>query len=180
MDQATHTVRADAPPEGATLDTPGATLPQAYALAGLIIEQLTTYPRDIDICRDIDGSYGIHVMWSRDVSGVAALAAWADSGWTLVSNPMSSGVFAETRPVINGVKVWAWTLLTSEEAEQARLMMLPPEPPAAEPEPTEPAEPGTPDPQPASDSGDQPTAPVVQPLSSSVIAEVPPATGGDE
>jgi len=164
MDQATQTADPAAPPEARALEPAGSSLQQAHSLAGRIIEQLTTLPRDIDICRELDGTYGVHVMWSRDVSGVCALAQWAGASWELVSSDTGPGVYAETRPRIDGIDIWAWTLLSQAEAEQARnLMMLPPEQPAAETEPCE----------------EQPAATVastVQPLGASVVAVVPVVT----
>ncbi|MFE9935900.1 hypothetical protein [Streptomyces hirsutus] len=104
----------------------GPSLQQAHALAGRIIDQLTTPPRDIDLKREFHGEYSVQVFWSHDVSGVAALAAWADTTWTLTPSKTSIGVYAETRPRIDGIDVWAWTLLSRPEANEAQQLLTPP------------------------------------------------------
>jgi hypothetical protein len=123
MQQATQSPTPTAPPEAIEPPPQGPTLQQAHALVGRIIEQLTTLPRDIDIKREIGGEYSVHVMWSSDVSGVCALAAWTNAPWELVSSEFNAGVYAETRPVIDGVEVWAWTLLTKDEAAGAEQLL---------------------------------------------------------
>ncbi|MDX3507415.1 hypothetical protein PV755_00510 [Streptomyces caniscabiei] len=140
MEQATQLTTPTAPAEAREPETLGATLAQAHALVGRIMAQLTTLPRDIDMKREIDGEYSVHIMWSGDVSGVRALAARTRTPWKLIPSEYGAGTFAETRPVIDGVHVWAWTLLTPAEAETARQLLDAPETepvpePASEPVP---------------------------------------------
>jgi hypothetical protein len=123
MQQATQPTTPTAPTEAREPEPPGATLAQAHALAGRLIAQLTTLPRDIDMKREIGGEYSVHVFWGSDASGVCALASWANSPWELVPSEFSVGVYAETRPVIDGVRVWAWTLLTPDEAADAEQLL---------------------------------------------------------
>jgi hypothetical protein len=121
--QATQPAPLTAPAEARDAEPPGATLAQAHALVGRLIAQLNTLPRDIDMKREIGGEYSVHVMWSGDVSGVRALAAWTGTPWELVSSEFNAGVYAETRPVIDGVEVWAWTLLNPAEAADAKQLL---------------------------------------------------------
>ncbi|MFD5656974.1 hypothetical protein [Streptomyces hirsutus] len=104
----------------------GPSLQQAHALAGRIIDQLTTPPRDIELRREFHGEYSVAVFWSHDVSGVAALASWAGATWSLTRSETSIGVYAETRTRIDGVSVWAWTLLSRPEADEAQQLLTPP------------------------------------------------------
>ncbi|KND29775.1 hypothetical protein IQ64_41890 [Streptomyces stelliscabiei] len=92
-------------------------------MAGVIIGQLTTSPRDIGARREITGEYSVNVFWSGDVSGVRALASWADSTWGLVPNLLGYGVFAETRPRVDGVQIVAWAVLNPEEAAAAEQLL---------------------------------------------------------
>lgn len=111
---------------GSEHEAQGPSLQQAHALAGRIIAQLTTQPRDIELRREFHGEYSIAVFWSHDVSGVAALAAWADTTWSLNRSDTSTGVYAEARSRVDGVAVWAWTLLSRPEADEAQQLLTPP------------------------------------------------------
>ncbi|MDX3455098.1 hypothetical protein PV396_24675 [Streptomyces sp. ME02-8801-2C] len=164
MEQATATTPT-ASPETRAPGSPGTPLQQAYAVAGRIIGHLTTLPRSIDLARELDGEYSVHVMWSHDVSGVRALAAWANASWDLVPSDTGIGVYAETRPRVGGITIWAWTLLSKTEAEQARLMLPPPDP-----QPT-PAPPDGED-QAADDTATVLPTPTAMPLGSSILAHV--------
>ncbi|MBD9703427.1 hypothetical protein IHE56_15315 [Streptomyces sp. ID01-12c] len=124
MEQATQPAPTTAPAEAREPEPPGATLAQAHAMAGAIIGQLTTSPRDIGARREITGEYSVNVFWSGDVSGVRALASWADSTWALVPNLLGRGVFAETRPRVDGVQIVAWAVLNSEEATAAEQLLV--------------------------------------------------------
>lgn len=128
MEQATQPVTLTASSETRAVTPQGATVQQAHALAGRIIGQLTTWPRAIELHRELPGEYGVHVFWSHDVSGVAALAAWAGASWDLVPSDTGTGIWAETRTRVDDVAIWAYTLLTRDEADQARSMILPPDP----------------------------------------------------
>ncbi|MFF3928620.1 hypothetical protein [Streptomyces hirsutus] len=113
-------------PEAREAELQGPSLQQAHALAGRIIDQLTTPPRDIELRREFHGEYSVAVFWSHDVSGVAALASWAGATWSLTRSETSIGVYAETRTRIDGVSVWAWTLLSRPEADEAQQLLTPP------------------------------------------------------
>jgi hypothetical protein len=123
MEQATEPTTTAASPEVRDAAPQGPTLTEAHALVGRIIAELTTHPRDIDMKREISGEYSVHIFWSDDVSGVRALAAWANCTWDLVPSEFNAGTYAETRPVIDGVEVWAWTLLNGDEAAKAEHLL---------------------------------------------------------
>jgi hypothetical protein len=173
--QATQPTTLTAPAEARDPEPPGATLAQAHALVGRLIAQLNTLPRDIDMKREIGGEYSVHVMWSGDVSGVSALAAWTGIPWELVPSEFSVGVYAETRPVIDGVRVWAWTLLTPDEAADAEQLLAasrtttPTEAADAEPVPLG----ESPVAQDPADAYDQSMSRYVASLGGSVVAQVP-------
>ncbi|MDX3197858.1 hypothetical protein [Streptomyces scabiei] len=126
MEQATQPTTPAAPTQAREPEPTGATLLEAHAVAGRIITQLATFPRDIDIKREFGGEYSVQIYWSSDVSGVAAFANWAKTPWHM--NPSESGdaVYAEARSVIDNVKVWAWTLLTNDEAAAAEQLLTAP------------------------------------------------------
>jgi hypothetical protein len=140
VEQATQPTTPTAPPEATEPRLPGPTLKQAHAVAGVIIGQLTTSPRSVDTKREITGEHSVTIFWSGDVSGVRALAAWRGATWKLVPSDTSAATYAETRLRIDGVEVWAWALLTREEAAAAERLLTadqattPTDPaPAAEP-----------------------------------------------
>lgn len=127
MQQATQPPTPAAPAEARDPELPGATLLQAHAVAGHIITHLaSTLPRDIDIKREFDGEYAVQFFWSSDISGVIAIAAWADKPWHMTPTASGDGVYAETRLVIEGVNVWAWTLLSKDEAVAAEQLLTAP------------------------------------------------------
>jgi hypothetical protein len=172
-------------------------------MAGVIIGQLTTSPRDIGARREITGEYSVNVFWSGDISGVRALASWADSTWDLVPNHLGRGVFAETRPRVDGVQILAWAILNPDEAAAAEQLLAvdratPPAPaePDADAAPVPPGESpvaqGKPDPYDqsmdryaASLGGSVVTqapaveAPAADDPSTIVFAPVAPAAGGE-
>lgn len=154
--QATQPIAPGAPAEARDPEPPGATLAQAHATAGRIIPQLNTLPRDIDMKRELTGEYSLQIFWSSDVSGVAAFAQWAKEPWHMTPTKSGDGVYAETRSVVEGVHVWAWTLLTKAEAIAAEQLLT-------APRIAQVAEPGP----------DADTAPV--PLGESPVAEAPGA-----
>jgi hypothetical protein len=188
MQQATHPATPTAPVEAREPEPPGATLLQAHAMAGVIIGQLTTSPRDIGARREITGEYSVNVFWSGDVSGVRALASWADSTWGLVPNLLGYGVFAETRPRVDGVQIVAWAVLNPEEAAAAeQLLAVDRATPPAAAEPDTDAEPvplsDVPAAQDESALYDQSMARYAASLGGSVAAQVPaveaPAATGE-
>ncbi|MBL3669103.1 hypothetical protein JL475_24530 [Streptomyces sp. M2CJ-2] len=122
----THATHQPAVPATSEHETQGPSLQQAHALAGRIIAQLTTQPRDIDLKREFHGEYGIQIFWSHDAAALAAFAAWANTTWTLTPSETSVGVYAETRTRVDGVAVWAWTLLSRPEADEAQRLLTPP------------------------------------------------------
>lgn len=126
MEQATQPTTPAAPPETREPEPQGATLLEAHAVAGRIITQLATLPRDIDIKREFDGEYSVQIYWSSDVSGVAAFASWAKTPWHMTPSKSGDAVYAEARSVIDDVHVWAWTLLTKEEAAAAEQLLTAP------------------------------------------------------
>jgi hypothetical protein len=160
VEQATQPATPTASSETRTVTSQGPTVQQAHALAGRIIDQLTTLPRGIELHRDLDGEYSVHVFWSHDVSGVAALAGWANASWDLVPSDTGAGIWAETRTHVDNIAIWAYTLLNRAEADQARSMILPPNP-----QPTAP----TPDPSGSS----TPTVPLSPPVDEGQAVEVP-------
>lgn len=124
MQQATQPPTPAASAETGDPEPPGATLRQAHAVAGHIITHLaSTLPRDIDIKREFEGEYAVQFFWSSDISGVIAIAAWADKPWHMTPTKSGDGVYAETRLVIEGVNVWAWTLLSKDEAVAAEQLL---------------------------------------------------------
>ena len=157
MDQATQPTTSTAPPEADEPRPPGPTLKQAHAVAGVIIDQLATVPRSVDTKREITGEHSVSIFWSGDVSGVRALAAWRGATWELVPSDTSAATFAETRLCIDGVEVWAWALLTREEAAAAEQLL------AADTSPPTAGEPGA----------------VPVPLGQSVVAHVPVVQASD-
>ncbi|MCL6733338.1 hypothetical protein [Streptomyces neyagawaensis] len=162
--QATQPTTSTAPPEVDEQQPQGATLTQAHAVAGCIIGQLTTLPRDIDMKREITGEYSVHIFWGSDVSGVRALASWQGASWELVPSDTSLAVYAETRLRVDGVEVWAWTLLTREEAVAAEQLLA-----ADRTHPT-----ATPGPAPEAEPAALPV-----PLGESVVAHVPVVQASD-
>ncbi|MDX2520538.1 MULTISPECIES: hypothetical protein [Streptomyces] len=123
MEQVTQPTTPAAPTQAREPEPPGATVLQAHQMAGVILGQLTTSPRDIGARREITGEYSVNVFWSGDVSGVRALASWADSTWELVPNHLGRGVFAETRPRVDGVQILAWAILNPDEAAAAEQLL---------------------------------------------------------
>ncbi|MGY1498598.1 hypothetical protein ACW4TU_18695 [Streptomyces sp. QTS52] len=180
MEQATQPATPTAPSETRTPVPPGATVQQAHALASRIIGHLSTWPRAIELHRELTGEYSVHVFWSHDVSGVSALAAWADAAWDLVPSETGTGIWAETRTHVDDVAVWAYTLLSRDEADQARSMILPPAPQPAAPAPDPsgssthavPPAPPVDEDQAAADTVTVVPSPTAVPLGSSILAHV--------
>ncbi|MGW0821779.1 hypothetical protein [Streptomyces sp. NPDC002845] len=176
MEQVTQPATLTAPSETRAPAVPLPSIKDAYALAGRIIDQLTTLPRDISIKRELTGEYSVHIYWSHDVSGVLEIAARADQPLTIQPSDRSPGIYAEVRTRTEGIEVWAWTLLTRDEADQLEHLSQPPAQ-ATDTTPTvAPAE-----------SVPAVVVPVPVPLGSSVVAHVPAvadtvqdqAAGGD-
>jgi hypothetical protein len=195
MQQATQPATPTAPVEVREPEPAGATLLEAHTMAGVIIGQLTTSPRDIGARREITGEYSVNVFWSGDVSGVRALASWAESTWDLVPNHLGRGVFAETRPRVDGVQILAWAILNPDEAAAAEQLLA-----VDRATPPGPAEPDAPVPlgespvaQDEPDPYDQSMTRYAASLGGSVVAQAPavvdpstivfapvaPAAGGD-
>ncbi|MDX3634282.1 hypothetical protein PV728_29275 [Streptomyces europaeiscabiei] len=126
MEQATQPAPTAAPVEAREPELAPATILDAHAVAGCIITQLATFPRDIDIKREFGGEYSVQIFWSSDVSGVAAFAQWAKVPWHMTPSKHGDAVYAEARSVISNVDVWAWTLLTKEEAVAAEQLLTAP------------------------------------------------------
>ncbi|KND29663.1 hypothetical protein [Streptomyces stelliscabiei] len=126
MEQATQSATPTAPVEAEELVPAGATLLEAHSVAGRIITQLATFPRDIDLKREMHGQYSVQIYWSSDYSGVAAFAAWADQPWHMTPTESGEAVYAEARAIVDNVAVWAWTILTREEAATAEQLLTAP------------------------------------------------------
>ncbi|MFM9595701.1 hypothetical protein ACKI1J_24425 [Streptomyces scabiei] len=124
--QATQPTTLPAPGEAEERVPAGATLLEAHAVASRIITQLATFPRDIDIKREFGGEYSVQIYWSSDYSCVAAFAAWADQPWHMTPTESGEAVYAEARAIVDNVAVWAWTLLTREEAATAEQLLTAP------------------------------------------------------
>ncbi|GAQ64108.1 hypothetical protein [Streptomyces scabiei] len=188
MQQATQPAAPTAPVEVRDPEPPGATLLEAHAVAGRIIPQLATFPRDIDLKRELGGEYSVQIYWSSDYSGVAAFAAWADQPWHMTPTESGEAVYAEARAVVDNVAVWAWTILTKKEAATAEQLLTAPRVTApaaacdAEPAPAPVPLGDSPVAQAQPDLYAQSTARYVASLGGSVVALVPAveaATGDD-
>lgn len=181
--QATQPTTLTAPAEAREPEPQGATIAQAHALVGRIIARLATLPRDIELKREIGGEYSVHFFWSSDVSGVCALASWAEAPWGLVPSEYNAGIYAETRPVIDGVAVWAWTLLTPAEAVDAEQLLAVSQAPAPTDPDTEHAHVPVPDgeiPVAQAEQYDKSMDRYVASLGGSVVAHVPAIEAGTD
>ncbi|MGW6210994.1 hypothetical protein [Streptomyces sp. NPDC055109] len=119
---------------------------RASALADRIVDRLAVVPSAIEQKREFGGdTYGIRLHFGaslEDGRAVLEIAELADA--TVVQEPANpsglSGVFIETRAVVEGVNVVARALLSTDDAARLRGDEAPAEEPITAPEEGPPAQ----------------------------------------
>jgi hypothetical protein len=87
---------------------------RAAAVANRIVQQLATMPREVAVKREITGAYAVQLFFSMDATGVHETAALVHQAAETNSNG-NGAAFVEVRTPVDGVDVWAWTLIREEE-----------------------------------------------------------------